>query len=121
MLVMAIGLFETGLGQVTGKPILKKEEKCTLLADGRVSADIRHLQEDVLASLQLMQVGQERKKSYQPVSNIRKNQMVPCGDLLNIETVRKKRLVGTDDANLRSLPQRCSGTRVDNKGSQCIG
>ncbi len=69
-------------------PIVKKEEKDTLLADDKVSVDIWHWQEDELQSIQLKQVDQERKKTYQAVYNIKKNQMLQLGDSLFIESYR---------------------------------
>lgn len=70
------------------KPIVKKEEKDTLLADDKVSVDIWRWQEDVLQSVQLKQVDKERKKSYQAVFNLKKNQMVQLADSLFIESYR---------------------------------
>jgi len=70
------------------KHLIEKEAKDTLLADDKVSVDIWHWQEDVLQSIQLKRVEQERKKSYQAVYNIKKNQMVQLGDSLFIESYR---------------------------------
>lgn len=68
--------------------IVKKEEKDTLLAEDKVTVDIWHWQEDELQSIQLKQVDQTRKKTYQAVYNIRKNQLVQLGDSLFIESYR---------------------------------
>ncbi len=69
-------------------PIVKKEEKDTLLADDKVTVDIWQWQEDELQSIQLKQVDQTRKKTYQAVYNIRKGQMVQLGDSLFIDNYR---------------------------------
>ena len=73
----------------TAKQVVsKKEEKDTLLADDKVSVDVWHWQEDVLQSVQLKQVDQDRKRTYQAVYNIKKNQMVQLADSLFIESYR---------------------------------
>lgn len=69
-------------------PVVKKEEKDSLLADDRVSVDIWHWQEDVLQSVQLKRVDQDQKKSYQAVYNLKKNQMVQLADSVFIESYR---------------------------------
>ncbi len=70
------------------KPVVKKEEKDSLLADDKVTVDIWHWQEEELQSIQLKQVDQNRRKSYQAVYNIRKNKMVQLADSLFIESYR---------------------------------
>ena len=68
--------------------VSKKEGKDSLLADDRVSVDIWNWKEDVLQSIQLKQVDQDRKQTYQAVYNIRKNKMVQLGDSMFIENFR---------------------------------
>ncbi len=79
-------------------PVVRKEEKDTLLADDKVSVDIWHWQEDVLQSVQLKQVEQERKKTYQAVYNIKKNQLVQLADSSFIESYRLVKLGDSDIA-----------------------
>ncbi|MFA6480925.1 MAG: prolyl oligopeptidase family serine peptidase, partial [Bacteroidales bacterium] len=63
-------------------------EKDTLLADDKVSVDIWHWQEDVLQSVQLKQADQDKKRSFQAVYNLKKNQMVQLADSAFIESYR---------------------------------
>jgi dipeptidyl aminopeptidase/acylaminoacyl peptidase len=73
---------------VAKTPVIPSEEKDTLLAEDKVSVDIWHWQEDVLQSVQLKQVDQARKRTYQAVYNIRKEKMVQIADSVFIENYR---------------------------------
>ncbi|MFH0761875.1 MAG: prolyl oligopeptidase family serine peptidase [Bacteroidota bacterium] len=73
------------------------DQKDTLLADDKVSVDIWHWQDDVLQSMQVKRVEQEKKKTYQAVYHIRKNQVI---QLENPEFIENYRLVRQGDVDL---------------------
>lgn len=70
------------------KPEQKPDEKDTLLADDKVSVDIWHWQDDVLQSMQVKRVDQEKKKTYEAVYNIRNDKVIQLADPDFIENYR---------------------------------
>ncbi|MFO7616709.1 MAG: prolyl oligopeptidase family serine peptidase [Bacteroidales bacterium] len=66
----------------------EEEKKDSTLADDKVSVDIWHWQEDVLQSMQLNRVNQERRKNYQAVYHVKKRQMVQLEHPEGLESVR---------------------------------